>query len=163
AAPAKKAADGQAASSARTPAPSSTTTIERTDIKPPRATVTNGHPATQDGGRIFASPLARKIADEAGVDLGSITGSGPVGPITRRDVEEAMAGGAAPQPKAPAPAPAKPQAAAPAPRPAPLPPAAAALSNRTVTLTNMRRIIAQRLQESKQTIPHYQVTVEVDM
>jgi pyruvate dehydrogenase E2 component (dihydrolipoamide acetyltransferase) len=44
-----------------------------------------------------------------------------------------------------------------------LPPAAATLSNRTVPLTNMRRFIAQRLQESKQTIPHYQVTVEVDM
>jgi pyruvate dehydrogenase E2 component (dihydrolipoamide acetyltransferase) len=158
---AKKSADGQA-SPTRTAAPSSTATIERTDIKPPRATVINGYPATHDGGRIFASPLARKIADEAGVDLAGITGSGPGGRIIRRDVEEAMAGGAAPQAAAPAPAATRPQPA-PAQRPAPLPPAAAALSNRTVPLTNMRRVIAQRLQESKQTIPHYQVTVEVDM
>src|SRR5262249_22458899 len=85
-APAKKSAAGQTTST-RAPAAGGTATIERTDIKPPRgtATVANGHPATHDGGRIFASPLARKIADEAGVDLASITGSGPGGRIIRRD------------------------------------------------------------------------------
>src|SRR5262249_28433191 len=91
-------------------------------------------------------------------------GSGPGGRIIRRDVEEAMAGGPAPQAKGAAPTQAAPgRGGAPAPRPAPVPAAGAALANRTVQLTNMRRVIAQGLQESKQTIPHYQVTVEADM
>jgi pyruvate dehydrogenase E2 component (dihydrolipoamide acetyltransferase) len=160
-------AEGESGAS-RPPTASGTATIERTDIKPARPTAAgapNGHTAapSQNGGRIFASPLAKKIAEEAGVDLGGLTGSGPGGRIIRRDVEEAMAGGAAPQAKGGAaalPAPGR-AAGAPAARPVPVP--AAALSNRTVQLTNMRRIIAQRLQESKQTVPHYQVTVEADM
>jgi pyruvate dehydrogenase E2 component (dihydrolipoyllysine-residue acetyltransferase) len=163
----KAQAEGETGAS-RPPAASGTATIERTDVKPSRpapAGAPNGHTGTpsHDGGRIFASPLAKKIAEEAGVDLGGLTGSGPGGRIIRRDVEEAMAGGGAPQAKGatlPQTAPGR-SAGTPAPRPAPAP--AAALANRTVTLTNMRRVIAQRLQESKQTIPHYQVTVEVDM
>jgi pyruvate dehydrogenase E2 component (dihydrolipoamide acetyltransferase) len=161
---AKKVAEGASAAARATPT-ASTATIERTDIKPTKGggLVENGAPVRHDGARVFASPLAKKIAEEAGVDLGGITGSGPGGRIIRRDVEEAMAE-VEPAAKAPAPAPAAPRPqTAPAGKPAPLPPAAAVLANRTVTLTNMRRIIAQRLQESKQTIPHYQVTVEVDM
>jgi pyruvate dehydrogenase E2 component (dihydrolipoamide acetyltransferase) len=168
---AKSGAKSQAASGAKSvaeagssgKASSGTTTIERTDIKSGNGSpaATNGHAGGQAGGRIFASPLAKKIAEEAGVDLGGLSGSGPGGRIIRRDVEEAMAGAAAPRAKAPA-APtstARPQT--PAARSAPAVPAM--LTNRTVPLTNMRRFIAQRLQESKQTIPHYQVTVDVDM
>jgi pyruvate dehydrogenase E2 component (dihydrolipoamide acetyltransferase) len=153
----------EATSTGKATPSSGTTTIQRTDTKPGNGSsaATNGHAGGQEGGRIFASPLAKKIAEEAGVDLGGLSGSGPGGRIIRRDVEEAMAGGAAPRAKAPA-APtstAKPQS--PAVRPSPAVPAM--LTNRTVPLTNMRRFIAQRLQESKQTIPHYQVTVDVDM
>lgn len=111
------------------------------------------------GARVFASPLAKKIAAESGVDLSRVQGSGPSGRIIRKDVEHMVASGA----------PARAAAASPGAatvgvqRPAALPQASAALSTRLIPLSNMRRIIAQRLVESKTTIPHYQVTVDVDM
>lgn len=115
----------------------------------------NGAPSGEPRGRIFASPLARKIAAESGVDLAGVEGTGPGGRIVRKDVEAAMAGGA------PA---SKVAAASPRPAAAPLlPMAGATLAARRVPLSNMRRTIATRLVQSKQTIPHYQVTVEVDM
>lgn len=117
-----------------------------------------GDGPARDGGRIFASPLARKMADEHGLDLTEIKGTGPSGRIVRKDIEAALSAPQAPQarkPGAPAPAPRAPELA--------LPPAGAALEPRTVPLSNMRRVIARRLVESKQTVPHYQVTVEVDM
>ncbi|CAG0948613.1 pyruvate dehydrogenase E2 component (dihydrolipoamide acetyltransferase) [Phycisphaerales bacterium] len=121
----------------------------------PDAGAGNGH---APGGRVFASPLAKKIAEEAGVDLSRVTGSGPGGRIVRKDVEEALSGGVPAQPAArPAPSAARAPSA-----PATLG-AAAALTGDLVPLSNMRRIIATRLVESKTTIPHYQVTVEVDM
>ncbi|MDX2146782.1 MAG: dihydrolipoamide acetyltransferase family protein [Planctomycetota bacterium] len=120
---------------------------------------------TSDRGRVFASPLARKIANESGVDLGSLQGSGPSGRIIRKDVEAALAGGTAPASQAPAHAPAGTPArpAAPAKAAAQMPPIGAALPSRPITLSNMRRVIARRLVESKTTIPHYQVSVDVDM
>lgn len=100
------------------------------------------------GDRVFASPLARKIAEEHRLDLGSLTGSGPSGRIVRKDVESALATGAAPaKDKAPV-----------APQPM-VPAAGTVLESKTVTLNNMRGTIARRLVESKSTIPHYQVTV----
>lgn len=114
----------------------------------------NGAAASDgDGGRIFASPLAKKIAGEHNVDLSGIDGTGPSGRIVKKDVEQALQrGGAAKKP------------AGKASRPAvELPPMGAALEDKTVTLSNMRGTIAKRLVESKQTVPHYQVTVEVDM
>jgi pyruvate dehydrogenase E2 component (dihydrolipoamide acetyltransferase) len=126
-------------------------------------TAQNGtHAAHADQGeRIFVSPLARKIAEEAAIDLSQLTGSGPGGRIVRKDVEEAIASGSAKAGKAgSAPAPAKGAPARSAPQ---VPAAGATLSARTIPLSNMRRIIAQRLVESKTTIPHYQVTVDIDM
>lgn len=107
---------------------------------------TNGHAA---GTRVFASPLAKKIAEESGVDLSRVQGSGPGGRIVRKDVEEALSG-------------------SPALRAGPMSPLAllphpTSTSDQLIPLSNMRRIIASRLVESKTTIPHYQVTVEVDM
>jgi pyruvate dehydrogenase E2 component (dihydrolipoamide acetyltransferase) len=122
----------------------------------------NGHSA---GGRIFASPLARKIAAETNINLASLQGTGPAGRIIRKDVEAAVSSGASrgtgvvPAFSAPARAEARGSEA----RPASLSPASAALVARTIPLSNMRRVIAQRLSESKSTIPHYQVTVDVDM
>ncbi|QQS09923.1 MAG: 2-oxo acid dehydrogenase subunit E2 [Phycisphaerales bacterium] len=107
--------------------------------------------------RVFASPLAKKIAEESGIDLASLEGSGPGGRIVRKDVEEAIRGGVGAKV-----APGRGGGAAPAPSPA-FAPGAPVLAARTVTLSNMRRVIATRLVESKQTIPHYQVTVEVEM
>lgn len=127
------------------------------------------------GERIFASPLARKIAADSGIGLAGITGTGPSGRITRRDVEAVLASGGAAlavtaAPPAYAPASYAPAAsapvAAPAPKSAPTPaplmvPVASGLRRQTIALSNMRRTIAARLVESKTTIPHYQVTVAV--
>ena len=121
-----------------------------------------------NGERIFVSPLARKIADENNINLATITGTGPSGRITKKDVEGAMSSGtAAPAPaaqpaaqaqsSAPAPTP------APMPMPAPLPALGATLESKTVPLNTMRTVIAKRLVESKTTIPHYQVTVSARM
>ena len=119
------------------------------------ATATVAHAAhgssSETNGRDFASPLAKKIAAESGDDLGRLSGTGPSGRIVRADVEAAIRGGTASA------APTKTVS------PAPLPAAASALKGTMVPLSNMRRVIATRLVESKQTIPHYQVTVDVDM
>jgi pyruvate dehydrogenase E2 component (dihydrolipoamide acetyltransferase) len=130
----------------------------------------HGHSNGTGGERIFASPLARKIAADSGIGLAGITGTGPSGRITRRDVEAVLASGgatlavtaAAPTYATAAVAP----AAAPAPKPAPAPaplmvPVASGLKRQTIALSNMRRTIAARLVESKTTIPHYQVTVAI--
>jgi len=106
--------------------------------------------------RVFASPLARKIAREHNLPMDSITGSGPSGRIIKKDVEQLIAGGALTV--APVPA-----AAAPAAPMAPLPAPGAALEARNVPLNTMRGIIATKLVESKTTIPHYQVTMSARM
>ena len=110
--------------------------------------------ADHDGGRIFASPLARKIAGEHNLDLHALTGSGPSGRIVRKDVESALASG-----RTGAATRTETRAEAPAPRAPMVPAAGSVLESKTVTLNNMRGTIARRLVESKSTIPHYQVTV----
>ncbi|MGF1640531.1 MAG: 2-oxo acid dehydrogenase subunit E2, partial [Rhodospirillales bacterium] len=110
------------------------------------------------GGRIFASPLAKRMAAKAGLDLARITGSGPHGRIVKADIEAALAAGvgkeAAPKPAAPA---AKP-AAAPA---AAVPQPAAAFVE--VPNSTMRKVIAQRLSASKRDIPHYYLTIDCNL
>ena len=123
-------------------------------------------PAAAAGGRISASPLARKIAAADGIDLAGITGSGPGGRIVRKDVEAAAGGGspaAIPSPAAaptPSPAPTSSPASAPA-SPAPVVPTVRDGDQR-VALSAMRRIIADRLLASKTTIPHFYLHLEVD-
>lgn len=141
-----------------TSAPSSGTAVAEppaTDTAPDTAPDT-AHDASESADRVFASPLARKIAQEHGLNLGQIEGSGPSGRIVKKDVEAAI-GGASPAAAAPATAKAQPQRQQAA--PAPMPSAGAALESRNVPLNNMRATIARRLVESKTTIPHYQVTV----
>lgn len=117
----------------------------------------------EGNGRVFASPLAKKIASEAGVDLGNIQGSGPAGRIVRKDVEEVLARGGSTMPAA-QPTTRMPIATPPAKAaPTPLPAFNATLSGKLIPVSNMRRVIAQRLAESKSTIPHYQVTFDVEM
>ncbi len=126
-------------------------------------------PVSAAGGeRIKASPLARKIAAEKGVDLGSLTGSGPAGRIVRADVEGASgkpatksadasaASGLAAAAKA-----RSTSTAAPAPAPAAILPTAKEGDER-VELSSMRKVIASRLLASKQTIPHFYLHLEVD-
>lgn len=114
-----------------------------------------------DGGRIKASPLARRMASEGGLDLASLSGSGPEGRIVKRDVEAALEG------KAPAAQPAAPAERAPdrAPRPAPQPAPMPSVEGdyESVPITQMRKTIARRLAESKFTAPHFYLTIEVDM
>ncbi len=112
-------------------------------------------------GRVKASPLARRMAAEAGVDVGSMRGSGPGGRIVRRDVEEAMKSGGA-QPQQPA---AQPQAEAPQPQPQAAAPAAPrpTADGQDVPVSQMRKAIAKRLSMSSGPVPHFYLTVEVDM
>ena len=113
-------------------------------------------PARADGERIFASPLARRMAAQAGLDLSRLRGSGPHGRIVKRDIESALE--AAPGPR-PAPTAAETPAAGPAPaRSAPLPDTAAPYHD--VPNSQMRKVVAQRLAESKRAIPHFYLTVD---
>ena len=121
-------------------------------------------PAAANGMRIFASPLARRIAADKGVDLSQIAGSGPHGRIVKADVEGATAA-----PKAAAPAPAAAATAAPAPAKAPTVSAegvAKIYADREYTeipLDGMRKTIAARLTEAKSTIPHFYLRRDIKL
>lgn len=127
-------------------------------------------PQSSDGSRVKASPLARKIAGELGVDISSLSGTGPAGRIVAADVEKASSGGAKTSTQASAAAglaaAAKSKSSgAPASAPAP---AASAIQpvakegDERIELSSMRKVIASRLLTSKQTIPHFYLHVEVD-
>ncbi|PBC09578.1 pyruvate dehydrogenase complex dihydrolipoamide acetyltransferase [Mesorhizobium sp. WSM3859] len=128
------------------------------------APVANGHAA---GDRVFVSPLARRIAKDAGVDVTALTGSGPHGRVVKVDVEAAIASGgakAAPAAKAPASAP----GATPAPAPKPMSDDQvlklfAEGSYELVPHDNMRKTIARRLVEAKSTIPHFYLTLDCEL
>ena len=123
-------------------------------------------PAGADGSRIFASPLARRIAAQKGLDLAAIKGSGPRGRIVKADVEGATAAPAT----AAAPA-AAPAAAAPAPAAAvPAGPSADMVARmyegreyEEIKLDGMRKTIAARLSEAKQTIPHFYLRRDIKL
>jgi pyruvate dehydrogenase E2 component (dihydrolipoamide acetyltransferase) len=117
-------------------------------------------PAGATGNRIFASPLARRIAKEDGIDLSGVKGTGPNGRIVRADVETAKAAPAAVS--APATSKAAP-AAAPAPTPAAPKAAAITAPHSLVPHTTMRRVIARRLTESKQTVPHFYLSMDIEL
>ncbi len=108
-------------------------------------------PAAHDDARIFASPLARRIAKQSGIDLNTLQGSGPGGRVVKRDLES----------KAPL---ARPQVAA---ATAAVVPATvygpADAPHEEVKLSTMRKVIAERLSESKRTVPHFYMTVDVEM
>jgi len=103
------------------------------------------------GNRIIASPLARRLATAKGVDLATVTGSGPKGRIVKRDVESAAPG--APAPKAEAPSPPPPPGAPLSPMP----------DFEAVPHSSMRKTIARRLTESVRDIPHFNVSVDVQL
>ena len=130
-------------------------------VAPPPPPAAPQPAAAANGSRIFSSPLARRLAANAGLDLTALTGSGPHGRIIRRDVDAAIAAGVGK---------AAPAAAAAAPESAP----AAPSDDQTLKLfeegsyeliphDNMRKTIAKRLVESKQSVPHFYLTVDCDL
>jgi pyruvate dehydrogenase E2 component (dihydrolipoamide acetyltransferase) len=140
----------------------------------PADKVAEAMPAAPSGDRVFASPLARRIAREAGLDIGSLKGSGPHGRIVERDVRAAQDGGTGRPAAAPAavatPPAAKAPAAAPAPAPLAMPASDDAVrrlfepgSFEEVPHDNMRKVIARRLLEAKQTIPHFYLSVDCEL
>ncbi len=156
---------GEAVPSGETPAAPAPAPAAAATPAPQQATpMANGHAPDghAKGERVFASPLARRMASQAGIDLSSLTGSGPGGRIVRADIEAAQAGGtkaAAPAPaaKAPAPQPAAPAPAAKAPAPT------IAAPHTLLPNSSMRKVIARRLSEAKSTIPHFYVSMDIEI
>jgi pyruvate dehydrogenase E2 component (dihydrolipoamide acetyltransferase) len=154
---------GEVSAPAPAPAAAAAPKTEAAPAATPAATTAapaKANGTTQGGSRVKASPLAKRIAAEKGLDLSALSGSGPNGRIVKADLE-----GAAPS--------AQPSAAAPAPSAAPAAaPAAAAAEHKAVwydesipheeeKLSNIRKTIARRLTESKQTVPHIYLTVDI--
>ncbi len=170
AAPAPETQKAEPAAAANKPAPAPV--APKTAPPPPRAAApppaaaaaprSNGH---ADGERVFASPLAKRMAEQAGLDLSRLTGSGPHGRIVKHDIETALAKGPGALKAPAARAPAAPGA------PLSLPSygkdQVVALAGNPpyeeVPLTAMRRIIAKRMQEAKATIPHFYLTVDCEI
>jgi pyruvate dehydrogenase E2 component (dihydrolipoamide acetyltransferase) len=152
-----KAAEAPKQEPAKAEAPKAEPAKSEKPQAPSAAPVANDHAA---GDRVFASPLARRIAKDAGVDVAAVKGTGPHGRVVKADVEAAIAGGGA-------------KAAAPA--VAPAAPAAKPMSDDAVLKLfeegsydlvphdNMRKTIARRLVEAKTTIPHFYLTVDCEI
>lgn len=128
----------------------------------PPSTPSSSAPARGEGERVIATPVARRIAQEKGIPLSKIKGTGPEGRIIKADVEAYQpeaAGAAAPSAAASAPAASKSAAAPSAPAAAP----SSAADYEDTPVSSMRRVIASRLTESKQQLPHYYVSIDVEM
>jgi pyruvate dehydrogenase E2 component (dihydrolipoamide acetyltransferase) len=151
------------------PKPAPAETSSETPAQPPQETPTpveKTAPAHEDHGeRIFASPLARRMATQAGIDLASLKGSGPNGRIVKADLESQTGKSAS----APAREAAATQTAAPAgvrepAKPATQPQAPIIIApHKTIPNSSVRKVIAKRLTESKQTVPHFYLTSHIDI
>jgi pyruvate dehydrogenase E2 component (dihydrolipoamide acetyltransferase) len=146
------------------PAPAATSEEPAAEGEPapePQPTPAQG----RDGGRVKASPIARRIAQERGVDVATLSGSGPGGRIVKADVEKALqheaTGARGPVPAAPEARPASP--AAPQGVPAAADIETAKGHAETVELTKLQQTVARRMAESKATAPHFYLQAEVDM
>jgi len=160
--------DGESADdigAAPAPAPAAAPEAPAAEAPAPAAAATPAPAAPQgtDGKRIFATPLARRIAAQKGLDLGAIKGSGPHGRIVKADVEKAEA---APAPKPEAAAASAPTATA----AAPAGPSSDAITKmyegrdyEVVKLDGMRKTIAARLTEAKQTVPHFYLRRDIQL
>jgi pyruvate dehydrogenase E2 component (dihydrolipoamide acetyltransferase) len=158
------AAGGGSSAPAKSDAKAETPAAEKpADAPAPAAAPAVAH----SGERVFASPLARRLAKEAGLDLKAVAGSGPHGRIVKSDIEKAVSTGGAKPAAAAAPAGAPAPAAAQAPAKGMSEDAVLKLfaegSYELVPHDGMRKTIAKRLQESKQTIPHFYVSVDCEL
>ena len=149
---------GDISASAATPAAATAPLAEEAAPAVVTPTPAPAAPAAKDGNRVFASPLARRIAADKGVDLTTMTGSGPRGRIVKADVEGASAAPAA--------------VSAPAPTTVAMPASASAdavakmYEDREYTeipLNGMRKTIAARLTEAKQTVPHFYLRRDINL
>ncbi|SKB77602.1 pyruvate dehydrogenase E2 component (dihydrolipoamide acetyltransferase) [Salegentibacter holothuriorum] len=129
---------------------------EKSEEKESKSSEKKSSGATKDGGRIFASPLAKKMAEDKGIDLSNVEGSGGNGRIVKKDIEDYK-----PSEK---PAEAQPQSEAKDTAAAPQPYVPAGEESfEEIKNSQMRKTIAKRLGESKFNAPHYYLTIEVDM
>jgi pyruvate dehydrogenase E2 component (dihydrolipoamide acetyltransferase) len=131
--------------------------------EPAKAATAERAAASSTDGRVKASPVARRMAGELGVELAAVQGSGPGGRITKADVEAAASGGAPAAPPSPAreaPRPREPVAAAA--REAPSPETAKG-EVEVVELNRLQQTVARRMSESKATVPHFYLSMEIDM
>jgi pyruvate dehydrogenase E2 component (dihydrolipoamide acetyltransferase) len=151
--------DGATPQAAASAAPTVAVPMATRQAQAPSSADSNGYVATaahpvETSGRVFISPIARRIAAEHQLDVAQIQGTGPGGRIIREDVEAVLArqlSAPAAMPAQPAPAPAQPVVAA-----------APAEDVEVVPLSQMRKTIAKRLQQSMQTVPHFYMTVSID-
>ena len=162
AAPKADTAPAEAPKAAAAPAPKADETPKaapaQAPVETPAAPPQPAAPPSGEGGRLKASPLARRLAEAQGVDLNTLQGSGPGGRIVRADVDAAVG-------KTPAAAPTGAPPAAPAlATHAVLPgPIEQAIPHEAIKLSNIRKTIARRLTESKQQIPHIYLTVDIQL
>ena len=162
---------GAAVTSAPAPKQEPSTPAQAPAAASPKPSAEATKPAARSGngadsGRIFASPLAKRMAAQAGIDLAVLKGTGPHGRIVKADIEQALKPGHA---QAPAASPVAavalipPPAAGPiAPAP-PSPPAEPAAAYTEMPVSNMRKVIARRLTESKQTVPHFYLSMDCEL
>ncbi|KAH0623327.1 hypothetical protein JD844_031543 [Phrynosoma platyrhinos] len=137
------------------PPPPPSPMVGATTPSPPQPVAAPSARGPAHKGRIIASPLAKKLAAEKGIDLSQVKGSGPDGRITKKDIESFV-----PSKVAPA------RAVEPTPAAVPAPAPAAAIPTGVFTdipISNIRKVIAQRLMQSKQTIPHYYLSIDINM
>lgn len=154
AAPPEAKEDSPPAAAAAAPAKAKAAPVEAP--APAKAAVASSEaPATAR--TVRASPLARRLAEDAGVNLNGVKGSGPGGRIVQRDIEQALAKGRAEPKSAPSAVPAT------APKTVDEADAVAPPAERVEELSRMRRAIAQRMAEAKREIPHFYVGAEIDM
>ncbi|MFL5356757.1 pyruvate dehydrogenase complex dihydrolipoamide acetyltransferase, partial [Archangium sp.] len=139
-----------AAAPAQAPAPTAAPAPKAAAPSAAPAPAAAPKPVATPGGRLRASPLAKRMARERGLDLTQVQGSGPLGRIVKSDIEKALT--QAPAPAAARKAPGAP-AAAPGERPEP----------KAVPVTTMRKVIAQRMAEVKPGVPHFYLSVDVEM
>ena len=151
--------DAAEAAAAPPPAPKPVPPAPPRQAPPPAAprpapSAPPGTPAPQaapQGRRVFASPLARRLAGEAGLDISAVPGTGPHGRIVKSDIEAAVAGGVAVP------------VATPVTAVAPAPAVTAEQTTTAIPNTTMRKVIAARLSQSKRDIPHFYLTIDCEM
>ena len=126
------------AAKAEKPAAAPAASKEATSAPAPKAPAAKSAPVVTSSGKVKSSPLARKMAEEAGISLNTISGSGPQGRIIKRDVEEAIAAGPATQ-------------------------VASTMREQVIPVSKKRQVIAKRLAESKFQAPHYYLKLSINM